>query len=147
MHTNRIARLAIGLAAAVLLAACSGRSTPAPLATQLLDQLQPGADIQASLTPTSRPPRASPSDTAEPSATPRPPTATPVPPSDTAKPSDTPAPPPPPPANCDPSYPDFCIPPPPPDLDCGDISRKRFTVLQPDPHNFDADKDGVGCES
>jgi micrococcal nuclease len=49
--------------------------------------------------------------------------------------------------SCDPSYPDFCIPPPPPDLDCGDISQKRFTVLQPDPHRFDGDKDGIGCES
>ena len=48
---------------------------------------------------------------------------------------------------CDPSYPDFCIPSPPPDLDCGDISQKRFTVLQPDPHRFDGDKDGIGCES
>lgn len=49
--------------------------------------------------------------------------------------------------NCDPSYPDFCIPTPPPDLDCKDIPQKRFTVLQPDPHKFDADFDGVGCES
>lgn len=49
--------------------------------------------------------------------------------------------------NCDRSYPDFCISPPPPDLDCGDITRKDFTVLQPDPHRFDADKDGIGCES
>ncbi len=48
---------------------------------------------------------------------------------------------------CDPSYPDFCIPPPPPDLDCGDIPQKNFTVLQPDPHRFDGDKDGIGCES
>jgi len=48
---------------------------------------------------------------------------------------------------CDPSYPDFCIPPPPPDLDCKDIPQKRFTVLQPDPHRFDGDKDGIGCES
>ena len=51
------------------------------------------------------------------------------------------------PSNCDPSYPDFCIPPPPPDLDCKDIPQKRFTVLQPDPHRFDGDKDGIGCES
>jgi len=50
-------------------------------------------------------------------------------------------------SNCDPSYPDFCIPSSPPDLDCGDISQKRFTVLQPDPHRFDGDKDGIGCES
>ena len=49
--------------------------------------------------------------------------------------------------NCDLSYPDFCINSPPPDLDCGDISQKKFTVLQPDPHRFDGDKDGVGCES
>ena len=48
---------------------------------------------------------------------------------------------------CDPSYPDFCIVPPPPDLDCDDISEKKFTVLQPDPHRFDGDKDGLGCES
>jgi len=50
-------------------------------------------------------------------------------------------------SSCDPSYPDFCIPPPPPDLDCGDIPQKRFTVYQPDPHRFDGDKDGIGCES
>jgi len=49
--------------------------------------------------------------------------------------------------SCDPSYPDFCIPPPPPDLDCKDIPSKKFTVLQPDPHRFDGDKDGIGCES
>lgn len=63
-----------------------------------------------------------------------------------------PAPPPPasepvPGTGCDPSYPSVCIPPPPPDLDCGDIPHRRFTVLQPDPHRFDGDKDGVGCES
>jgi len=49
--------------------------------------------------------------------------------------------------NCDSSYPDFCIPSPPPDLDCKDIPQKRFTILQPDPHRFDGDKDGVGCET
>jgi len=50
-------------------------------------------------------------------------------------------------SNCDSSYPDFCIPSPPPDLDCKDIPQKKFTVLQPDPHRFDGDKDGIGCES
>jgi micrococcal nuclease len=50
-------------------------------------------------------------------------------------------------SDCDPSYPDFCIPSPPPDLNCGDIPQKRFTVLQPDPHRFDGDKNGIGCES
>ena len=49
--------------------------------------------------------------------------------------------------SCDPSYPDTCIPSPPPDLDCGDIPYKKFVVLQPDPHRFDGDKDGIGCES
>ena len=49
--------------------------------------------------------------------------------------------------NCDPSYPDVCIPPYPPDLDCGDIPFRRFAVLPPDPHGFDGEGDGVGCES
>jgi len=51
------------------------------------------------------------------------------------------------PSNCSPAYPDVCIPPPPPDLDCKDITYRRFRVLSPDPHNFDGDGDGVGCES
>jgi len=50
-------------------------------------------------------------------------------------------------ANCDPSYPTICVPPPPPDLDCGSISYRHFTVLPPDPHRFDGDGDGIGCES
>lgn len=49
--------------------------------------------------------------------------------------------------NCSPAYPTVCIPPPPPDLDCGDIPYRNFTVLPPDPHKFDGDHDGVGCES
>jgi hypothetical protein len=49
--------------------------------------------------------------------------------------------------NCSPAYPGVCIPPPPPDLDCPDIPYKRFTVLSPDPHNFDRDGDGIGCET
>ena len=49
--------------------------------------------------------------------------------------------------NCDPSYPGVCIPPYPPDLNCGDVSDKKFEVLPPDPHGFDSDGDGVGCES
>ena len=48
---------------------------------------------------------------------------------------------------CDPSYPGVCIPPAPPDLDCGQIQYRRFQVLPPDPHGFDRDGDGVGCES
>ena len=49
--------------------------------------------------------------------------------------------------HCDPSYPDFCIPSPPPDLDCPDISHKNFKVVGSDPHGFDRDGDGIGCES
>lgn len=48
--------------------------------------------------------------------------------------------------NCHPSYPTVCIPPAPPDLDCGQIQYRRFTVLPPDPHRFDGDRDGIGCE-
>jgi micrococcal nuclease len=47
---------------------------------------------------------------------------------------------------CEPSYPDVCIPPSPPDLDCGDVAYRRFTVYPPDPHRFDGDYDGIGCE-
>ena len=48
---------------------------------------------------------------------------------------------------CDPSYPSVCIPSPPPDLDCGEIQFRRFRVTGRDPHRFDGDKDGIGCES
>jgi hypothetical protein len=46
------------------------------------------------------------------------------------------------------SYPDFCIPPiwESGDLDCADIAGSWFTVNQPDPHYFDGDLDGYGCE-
>jgi len=48
--------------------------------------------------------------------------------------------------NCDSSYPDLCILPYPPDLDCGEIQFSNFRVIQPDPHGFDTDYDGIGCE-
>jgi micrococcal nuclease len=47
---------------------------------------------------------------------------------------------------CDPSYPTVCIPSWPPDLDCRDIQYRRFEVIPPDPHGFDGDLDGIGCE-
>jgi hypothetical protein len=64
-----------------------------------------------------------------------------------------PPPPPPPPSKgkCAASYPTVCIPPPPPDLDCSDISyrnfRVRWDVPNPDPHHFDGNRNGVGCET
>lgn len=33
-----------------------------------------------------------------------------------------------------------------PDLDCGQIGFRRFQVAPPDPHGFDRDVDGIGCE-
>lgn len=56
-------------------------------------------------------------------------------------------PPPPTQPSCDPSYPDVCIPPYPPDLDCGEIGYSNFRVVGSDPHGFDGDNDGIGCES
>lgn len=50
-------------------------------------------------------------------------------------------------ARCHPSYPDVCIPPPPPDLDCGDVGQRGFRVRPPDPHRFDGDGNGFGCEN
>jgi len=49
--------------------------------------------------------------------------------------------------NCDSSYPDVCIAPPPPDLNCDDVSYKNIKVEGNDPHGFDRDSDGIGCES
>jgi len=50
------------------------------------------------------------------------------------------------PSGCDPSYPGVCIPSPPPDLDCADVSYRDFAVVGADPHRFDANHDGVGCQ-
>jgi hypothetical protein len=49
--------------------------------------------------------------------------------------------------NCSPAYPGVCIPPAPPDLNCPDIPYRNFVVLAPDPHGFDRNNDGVGCEN
>jgi micrococcal nuclease len=48
---------------------------------------------------------------------------------------------------CDDSYPDVCIAPYPPDLDCADVPYTNFVVRGPDPHGFDGDSDGEGCET
>jgi hypothetical protein len=47
---------------------------------------------------------------------------------------------------CHPSYPTVCIPPPPPDLDCDQVPYTNFVVRPPDPHNFDGNHNGRGCE-
>jgi micrococcal nuclease len=64
-----------------------------------------------------------------------------------------PAPPVPPASNCEASYPGVCIPIGSADLDCRDMYAQgisRFVVLwnvpNPDPHRFDGDGDGIGCE-
>ena len=62
------------------------------------------------------------------------------------QPTNPPAPTQPPNTNCHPSYPDVCIPFYPPDLDCKDIPYRNFRVTGPDPHGFDGDHDGWGCE-
>jgi Staphylococcal nuclease homologue len=48
--------------------------------------------------------------------------------------------------DCEPSYPNICVPRPPPALNCNDISDRNFKVVGSDPHGFDGDNDGIGCE-
>lgn len=48
--------------------------------------------------------------------------------------------------NCDPAYPDLCIPKDSPDLQCSNVKERNFKVLPPDPHRFDGDGNGIGCE-
>jgi len=47
------------------------------------------------------------------------------------------------------SYPGvgICIPQAPPVITCKDIILRNFTVFLPDPHGFDPDANGVGCEN
>lgn len=48
--------------------------------------------------------------------------------------------------NCELSYPGICIPRYPPDLNCGDIPYTNFPIIGADPHDFDDNDDGIGCE-
>jgi hypothetical protein len=50
------------------------------------------------------------------------------------------------PTNCDPNYSGFCVPNVSYDLDCPDIAH-MVRVVGSDPHRFDGDNDGYGCES
>jgi micrococcal nuclease len=47
---------------------------------------------------------------------------------------------------CHPAYPYVCIAPRPPELDCKDIPFRNFTAWPPDPHNFDRNHNGIGCD-
>ena len=49
-------------------------------------------------------------------------------------------------SECDLSYPDVCLPTPPPDLNCTDITSRRFEVVGSDPHALDGDNNGIACE-
>lgn len=150
--------------------ACGGTPTPTrqPLSTAAPDTATKAAPNTATSTASNTP---APTKTVAPNRTPtaiatkpkptntsQPPTATKAPvatntraplptqPAPTQAPESTQAPTIAPVANCDPSYPDVCIPPPPPDLNCNDVPYKNFRVLPPDPHKFDKNKDGIGCE-
>ncbi|MEE9417799.1 MAG: polymer-forming cytoskeletal protein [Acidimicrobiales bacterium] len=50
--------------------------------------------------------------------------------------------------SCDPSYPEprVCIPSPPPLLTCEQVGVTGFVVQGDDPHNFDSNGDGIGCD-
>ena len=127
-------KLRAGLVALVLLAGL------ALVQSSRAQTLQPAAFlpvvVRQALVETTRTPTATATATA--TVTPRP-TTTPR-PAPTATPTRDPR-------LCDPSYPTVCIPPPPPDLDCSDIPYTDFVVLPPDPHGFDRDHDGIGCET
>lgn len=143
-----VVRAALLSSALVLLVACSedpkieiplttpqATATPLPSATVVTWPVSPPVAESPTLAPIDTPP-------------PPPPTPLPTPTLATAPPPSAvpPTVPPPPAGNCDPSYPDVCIPPPPPDLSCGDVPYEDIRVLPPDPHGFDRDNDGVGCE-
>ena len=53
-------------------------------------------------------------------------------------------PPPSPDAGCLSDYEGACVPPPPPDYDCADLDGP-ISVVGDDPHNLDADGDGIAC--
>jgi hypothetical protein len=119
--------------------------TPAatPTATAIDASPSPTVPTATPLAPTATVPPPTVTATAFPPA--MPPTVTPLPPTATARPAlptalPTRG------ANCSPAYPTVCIAPPPPDLDCKDIPYRRFVVLPPDPHRFDSDHNGLGCE-
>ena len=107
------------------------RFWPAGLAVMGTDTtLKPAGEIRATIVPTAPPvPRPPPAATRQLAATPSVPTVGPQ----QA-------------GNCDPSYPTLCISIGISDLDCRDITARRFPVTGADPHRFDGDGNGIGCE-
>lgn len=51
-------------------------------------------------------------------------------------------------AECNAAYPSLCLPAAKPgvNVDCANLTARRFVVLRPDPFYLDADRDGIGCE-
>lgn len=130
--------------------------TPTGLVTWIGSSIDPPGVVAAPAPPAPRPSVVPPvpavSAPPAPSVRPAPaPAAPPPPPARPSQPTAPPAPPPPGPSSaaCHSSYPDFCIPAASPDLNCDSPAlqgRRRFTVRSPDPHRFDQDRDGIGCE-
>jgi hypothetical protein len=123
----------------------SGSSTlPVAEATTEAAESEPTPAPTVPATTTAPSATTGPPATAKPKATTKPPATRPAPRKTTPRPAKTTTKPT---GDCHPSYPTVCIPPAPPDLDCGDISYRNFKVRAPDPHRFDGNKDGVGCET
>lgn len=144
----------VGVMASLVLAAGAISLLPGQMVEPARAQMgeaakKPTKTPKATLTPTRTPTRTptktvKPTKTLKPTKTAKPtktvkPTKTPK-PTKTLKPTKSPK------SMCDPAYPGVCIAPPPPDLDCKNIPYRFFKVLPPDPHNFDGDGDGWGCE-
>ena len=51
-------------------------------------------------------------------------------------------------AECNPAYPTLCLPRAAAgvNVDCANLTARRFVVLRPDPFYLDADRDVIGCE-
>lgn len=51
-------------------------------------------------------------------------------------------------SECNAAYPSLCLPAAKPgvNVDCANLTARRFVVLRPDPFYLDADRDGIGCE-
>lgn len=50
-------------------------------------------------------------------------------------------------AGCEPAYTDVCVPPAPPILTCAEADAWNIVIESADPHGFDTDGDGIGCET